>query len=83
MSGRGPNQRAVRRGLSGDPADIAFQTNLAAGEQPQRIGIDAVLDGEDTRRQRLRRIVIGNRDRALHHDRSRIGFRDHEMHGRA
>jgi len=42
-----------------------------------------MLDGEDPRRQRIRRIIIENRDRALHHDRAGIGLRNHEMNGGA
>ena len=53
------------------------------GHQPQRLGIDAVLDREDPRGQRLRRVVIAHRNRALHHDRTGVGFRNDEMHGGA
>ena len=53
------------------------------GEQPQRIGIDAVFYAENPRRQRLRRVVVGDRNRALHQDRAGIGFRNDKMHGGA
>ena len=83
-SSAGRNQSAPSRPvLVGDLADVAFEANLAACKQPQRLRVDAMLDAEDALRQRLGRVVIGHRDRALHHDRPGVGFRDHEMHGRA
>ena len=41
-----------------------------------------MLHGQDPLRQRLGGIVVTHRNRALHHDRPRIGLRDHEMHRR-
>src|SRR5262249_32123176 len=64
-------------------ADAALQPHRAGREQPQRVGIDAVLHFENPLRQRLSGVVIADADRALHQDRARIGFRNHEMHGRA
>ena len=46
-------------------------------------GIDAVFDLEDALGQRLGRVVIADRDRALHQDRTGVGFRNDEMHRRA
>ena len=80
---RGRDQHAAGAGAAFDFADIAFETRLAGGKQPQRIGIDAVLYPKDSRRQRLRRVVIGDRNRALHQDRTGIGFRNDKMHGGA
>ena len=38
---------------------------------------------KNARRERLGGVVIGNRHRGLHDDRTRIGFRNDEMYGRA
>ena len=73
-----PDACAVRR-----PADIAFDLNRAGREQPQRFGIDAMLDLEDALGQRLRGVVIADGDRALHHDRPGVGLGNHEVNGRA
>ena len=68
------NQGAVALGAVGELADIAFEAKLAARKQTQRLRVDAMLDAEDTLRQRLRRVAVGHRDRALHHDRAGVGF---------
>src|ERR1700722_9638209 len=75
------NQSAARIGAAFRSADITLQPDSAAGEKPQRIGIDAVFDLENTRRQSVRRIVVADRDRSLHDDRAGVGFRNHEMDG--
>jgi len=62
---------------------LAVQPDFAAGNQAQGIGVDAMLDREDARRKRIRRIVIAYRDRTLHHDWTCIGFRNNKMDGRA
>ena len=77
------NQACIARLARPPPADVACEPDAAASKQSQRIGIDAVLDLQDARGQRLRRVVVGNRDRALHHDRPGVGFRNDEMHGSA
>ena len=53
---------AVALSAVGDLADVAFEAKLAARQQTQRLGIDAMLDAEDALRQRLGRVVIGHRD---------------------
>ncbi len=45
------NQGAVAVGAVGDRADVAVETKLAAGEQPQRLRVDAMLDAENALRQ--------------------------------
>ncbi|MBA7654549.1 hypothetical protein ES703_62429 [subsurface metagenome] len=41
-----------------------------------------MLDGEDALGQRFGRIVVAHRHGTLHHDRTGISLRDHEMHRR-
>src|ERR1700739_295916 len=68
------DQEIAGRSARARLADVALERPLAAGKQPQRIGIDAVLDLEDALRQRVGAVVIADRDRALHQDRAGIGL---------
>ena len=65
------------------PANIALEPQPAAGDQPKRIRINAMLDLKDARGQRIRRVVVAYLDRSLHHDRPGVGFRNDEMDCRA
>src|SRR6185503_21341715 len=76
------NQGAVALRAVGDLADVAFEAKLAARKQAQRFRVDAMLDAENTLRQRLGRVAVGHRDRSLHDDWPGVGFGDHEMHRR-
>src|SRR6266567_6320102 len=76
------NEKIHRRRTAGRLADIALDLDLAGREQAQRRRIDAVLDFEDALRQRLRRVVIADGHRALHHDRTRVGLGDDEVYRR-
>src|SRR5262249_2709892 len=70
-------------GPFGGLADTALQPNRAGSQQPQRIGVDAMLDLEDALGKSFRRIVIADGDCALHQDRTGVGFGSDEMHGGA
>src|SRR5882672_9084758 len=86
-TGNKPGSRGRNQDIAGISAarlaDIALQPDLTAGEQPQRLRIDAVFDRENPRRQRIWRIVIANSDRTLHQNRAGIGFRNDKMNGSA
>src|SRR5258708_5536547 len=66
---RGRRDQHAQCGTIRDLAGIAFEADLALGQQPQRLRIDSVLDAENALRQRLRAVVVAHPHRALHHDR--------------
>src|SRR3954451_10838273 len=74
------NQKILRRPAARGLAHVALDPDLAGREQAQRCGIDAVLDLEDTLRQRIRRVVVADGNRALHHDWAGVGLGDYEVH---
>src|SRR5215475_9286641 len=77
------DQRLAAIGPTLDTAEVAFKPQPAARQQPQRLRIDAVLDGKNSRRQYVGGVVITHGHRALHYDGAGVGLGNHEMHGRA
>ena len=67
------------------PTDEAASDDrpAAAEHESDRLGIEAMLLGENPRRQRLDRVVVEQRDGCLQDDRTVIQFGRHQMHRRA